>query len=145
MKQITTLVAAGAFALTGSALVAHENVKNPAVKARMDLMTGIGAGMKTLGDMAKGQVDFDAAAAQAAVDAIATAAAQIPAAFEAQEIDPKSDAADAIWENWDDFVTKSEALATAAGGTTITDAGSLGAAMGAIGGTCGACHRGYKL
>lgn len=144
MKPIKTLAIASVVALSGSALIAHANVENPTVKARMDLMSAIGADMKTLGQMAKGQIDFDAAAAQAALDAMAAAAAEIPAKFEANETDPESDAADAIWENWDDFVAKAETLKAAAG-ATVTDAASLGAAMGSVGPTCGGCHKPYKL
>lgn len=143
MKNIA--VAASVAALIATATLAHAEVTNPAVKARMDAMGAIGGSMKTLGGMAKGSMEFDAAQAQAAIDTIAENAAMVPALFEANETDPESEAAPAIWTNWDDFLMKSNALTTAAQGVTITDQASIGAAMGAIGGTCKACHSDYKL
>lgn len=127
------------------AAVAHAGVENKAVAARMAGMKAIGGSMKTLGGMAKGAVEFDVAAAQAAVDTIEAQSAQIPTLFEAQETDPMSEAKSEIWSNWDDFVAKSNALNAAAASVTITDADSVGAAMGAMGGSCKACHKDYRL
>ena len=76
-------------AATGA--LAHQGVKNPAVKARMDSMSAIGKSMKVLGGMAKGESSFDAMAVQAAVASIAEQAARTPALFEANETDPKSE------------------------------------------------------
>jgi cytochrome c556 len=64
--------------------------------------------------------------------------------FEANETDPLSDAKPEIWENLDDFAAKAGVLQVAAEGATITDAASIGAAMGAMGKTCGACHKVYR-
>ncbi len=133
-------------ALAASTALAHANVSNPAVKARMDLMSQIGANTKVLGDMAKGATAFDAARAQAAAAAIATHAANTPAAFQAQEDDPESEAKPAIWSNFGDFTAKSQALraaATKASGE-ITSMNSLRASLGAIGGTCKSCHEDYR-
>ncbi|NND21494.1 MAG: hypothetical protein HKO14_05350, partial [Silicimonas sp.] len=44
--------------LVASAALAHQGVKNPAVKARMDVMSAIGDNTKLLGRMAKGEVAF---------------------------------------------------------------------------------------
>ncbi|GAA3860084.1 cytochrome c [Celeribacter arenosi] len=126
-------------------VMARADVENPAVMARMDAMKTIGGSLKTLGDMAKGAVAFDAAAANAALDAVEQKAAAVPALFEAQETDPESEAKPEIWTNWEDFVAKSKALEMAAAGATITDQASIGAAMGALGGTCKACHSDYRM
>lgn len=82
-----------------------------AVKARMDAMSVIGAQMKVLGNMAKGQVAFDASAAQAAAALVAEQAAAVPALFETQVDDPKSEADPAIWTNYPDFSAKAGRLA----------------------------------
>jgi len=132
-------------ALAAMPTLAHSEVTNEAVKARMAAMKTIGGGMKTLGDMAKGAMAFDAVAAQGAVDSIEVAAAKVPALFEPQETDPKSEAKPEIWTNWDDFVTKAEALEKAAAGIAISAEADIGAAMGALGGACKACHSDYKL
>lgn len=128
-----------------SVALAHEGVQNPAVMARMDAMETIGDSMKILAGMAKGQVTFDADAANAALAVIAETAATVPALFEAEESDPKSAAAAEIWFDWDDFVAKSGALEAAAAAASISAPGDLGAAMGSLGGTCKACHMAYKL
>jgi cytochrome c556 len=64
--------------------------------------------------------------------------------FEANETDPMSDSKAEIWTNWDDFVAKANVLQVAAEGAVITDQASIGAALGAMGKTCGACHKVYR-
>ncbi len=145
MNKFKLLLATVAMGATTTAMIAHAEVEDPDVKARMETMSGIGANMKTLSQMSKGEIAFDAAAAQAAIDEIAEASETIPAVFETPAQDPESEASPEIWENWEDFVSKAEALQAAASGATVTDEASLGAAMGAIGGTCGSCHRAYQL
>lgn len=143
MKKLLT---ASAFFLSVSvAAVAHGGVENEVVKARMDAMKEIGSAMKVLGTMAKGAVEFDAVAAQAAVDAVADQSAMVPVLFEAQETDPMSEAKPEIWTNWDDFVAKSNALNAAATSVSITDASSIPAALGAMGGSCKDCHTDYRM
>ena len=92
---------------------AHEDVKNPTVKARMMAMSNIGGQMKTLGGMAKGAVAFDLEQAKAALAEIEKTAKTVPALFKDNETDPKSEALPAIWSNAD-FTVKSDALTSAA-------------------------------
>ncbi|MCK0139806.1 cytochrome c [Aliiroseovarius sp. F47248L] len=126
-------------------LFAHSEVKNPVVMERMKTMEAIRDGMKTLGDMAKGKVPFDADKATAAAAIIAESAEQVPQKFEANEMDPASEALPAIWESFDDFVQKSNDMVIAAKSVgTISNESALGAALGQIGGTCKACHRDYR-
>lgn len=143
MKKLLT--AAAVLVGLSAAALAHADVENQAVAARMESMKAIGGAMKTLGGMAKGAVDFDAVAAQAAVDEVAAQSGALPALFEAQETDPLSEAKPEIWTNWDDFVAKSNALNSAAEAITITDAASIGVAMQAIGGSCKDCHSDYRM
>lgn len=144
MIRFKPIFLAGAI-LAGTVAVAHSDATNPAVIARMDAMKAIGGAMKTLSTMAKGEMAFDAGAANAALATMAAKAAEAPALFQAQEDDPESDAADEIWTNWDDFVAKAGALEAAAKGANVATADDLGPAMGAVGGTCKACHQAYKL
>lgn len=138
------------FALPLSVLIAapalaHSDVKNPVVMDRMMTMKAIQGSMKTLGDMAKGKIPFDAEKATAAAAAMAHDGKKVPEKFRANETDPKSEALPAIWDNFDDFVQKSEAMVAAAASVgTIGDESALGAALGKIGGTCKACHRDYR-
>lgn len=146
MKRLLPALVTLSIALPFAApLAAHDDVKNPVVLERMKTMEAIGAGMKTLVGMAKGEIAFDAAKADAAVAAIAEHGAMAPAKFEANETDPATEALPAIWENWDDFVKKNEDMVMAAKSVgAIADQGALGAALGQIGGTCKACHRDYR-
>lgn len=146
--KLTTAAAIG-LALTISAFstaaLAHDEVKNPTVKARMMAMEAIGGSMKTLAGMAKGEMAFDAEKANAAMAVIAEKSAMAAPLFEANETDPKSESLPAIWENWDDFVKKMDDLTVASkANLTLADAGSLGAALGQVGGTCKACHSDYR-
>lgn len=125
--------------------IAHADVENQAVADRMAAMKAISGSLKTLGGMAKGAVEFDAAIAQAAVDTVEMQSGALPVLFEAQETDPLSDAKPEIWTNWDDFVSKANGLNATAAAITITDAASVGAALGAIGGTCKGCHSEYRM
>ncbi|MEQ9814499.1 MAG: cytochrome c [Azospirillaceae bacterium] len=60
----------------------------------------------------------------------------------------ESDALPAIWENWDDFSAganaASEAIAALAEAAESGDVAAIGAALGAAGQTCGACHETYR-
>ena len=137
---VTTLL------LAATAALAHQGVRNPAVKARMDAMGAISENTKILGAMAKGELSFDARAAREAARAIATTASDVPGLFEAPETDPKSEALPAIWDRFDDFVVKTETMVAAAdaASTSIETPADLRAALSAIGATCKACHEAYR-
>lgn len=124
---------------------AKEGVQNPAVKARMDAMAAIGASTRVLGDMAGGKADFDAAKAAEAAAAINATALTVPGLFEAPETDPVSEAKPEIWANWADFVAKTDALAAAAAAVDTSSLDGVKAGMGALGGSCKACHSAYRL
>lgn len=139
-------IALGVLLLTATAALAHQGVQNPAVKARMDGMTAIAENMKTLGQMAKGATEFDAAVAGSAAAAIAEHAAATPGLFEANETDPKSEARPEIWSNFEDFATKATELETIAVGfsASINEPEDLNAAMRAFGANCKSCHSVYR-
>jgi len=143
MNLLTKTILIGAILVAGAAF-AKDGVKDPTVKARMELMGTIAANTKVLGDMAGGKAPFEAAAAATAKANIAAAAAQIPAKFEPQATDPVSEAKPDIWTNWADFVAKSEALLVQAEALDTTSLESVQAGMGGIGGTCKACHSVYQ-
>ncbi|MCE8519392.1 cytochrome c [Ruegeria pomeroyi] len=131
---------------TASAALAHSGVSNPAVKARMHAMMQIADNTKILGAMAKGEAPFDADEARAAAAAIAAHAASVPTLFMAEEHDPKSEALPAIWQDFDTFGQRSEALTLAAAeaaGTIETEA-DLKPALARIGGTCKSCHQDFR-
>ena len=124
------------------AALAHQGASG-VVKARMDGMGVQQTAMKTLGAMARGQADFDAETAAAAFVTVAEAGRHVPAQFEVQDLSAPSEALPAIWENWDDFVAKSEAMVRAAD-VAPADLAELRAGLGAVGQTCSACHEVYR-
>ena len=144
MRRISMMVSA--VALVAGAAFAHTGVKNAAVMARMDGMSQMGEAVKTLGQMAKGEIAFDAMAAKQAAAAIAKHAAETPALFEAPEDDPKSEAKAEIWENFADFTDKSVALEKLALELSeeLADRSDLPAAMASLGDACSACHKAYR-
>lgn len=137
--------ALAAVLVLGSATAALSYATNPTVIARQKAMDQNGQAMKTLVPMMQGKTDFDAAAAQAALAAIATVAAGAPDLFKANEHDPESKAKDTIWDNFDDFTAKASALQTAAeAGAGVDSLAALQAAMGPVAQACKACHMEYK-
>ncbi len=140
----SALAAALVLGTAGTAVVAA--AMDPDVRARQEAMGLVGSNMKKIATMAKGEVDFDAAAAQVAFANIAEKAAMVPALFETQSnADPEAEARDAIWENWDDFVAKAGTLQAAAeAGAGVDSPEALAAAIGPLAETCKACHSTYK-
>lgn len=136
---------AAALAMIAAAALAHEGVKDPQVKARMDAMEEIAAATKVLGQMARGATAFDAEEAHGAAASIAARAAEVPALFEAQADDPTSEALPAIWQNFGDFTAKAGAMEQAArAATAISSPADLGPALSALGTTCKDCHGPYR-
>lgn len=126
--------------------LAHDGVQNPAVMARMEGMSGIAQSMKTLGQMAKGALDFDAEIARQAAESAAQHAAMIPDLFAEPEDDPKSEALPAIWENFDRFSAIAADLekAALAASQTISAPRDLGSAMQSMGASCKSCHSDFR-
>jgi len=132
-----------ALILVGSVALA-EGAVDPDVKARQDLMAASGAAMKTLGGMASAKIAFDATAAQAAKQVLIANAAGTLEVFKNQASDPAGHASNSIWTAWDDFSAKAGDMGTAAAALDTTSAEIVAAGLGAIGGTCKACHTAYK-
>jgi len=137
--------AVGVACLVAGAALAHEGVKNPAVMARMDGMSTIGAETKILGQMAKGEKPFEADVARAAAAKIATEAARIEPLFKAPEKDPMSESLPAVWTDFPDFVAKAKSLEDAALRVAeVTTKEELQTHLREIGATCSACHKVYR-
>lgn len=143
--RFATRTLAAVLALTATVAIAAEGVQDPLVKARQDLMQTVVRHTMTLGDMASGKTAFDATAAAAAREGLIAAAAEIPAKFETQADDPKSEAVvDKLWANFADFTAKGEAMGAAATALDASSLASVQAGMGAIGGSCRDCHQAYR-
>ena len=144
MKLIKAF-AIGAILAAGAAF-AQEAPTDPNAIARSELMKMVGMNTGILGNMASGKEPFDAAKAEGAKAALIEASAKIEATFMEQgAADPVSEAKPEIWANWEDFLVKAKALGDAAGAVDVASAETIGAGMGAIGGTCKDCHTTYRV
>ena len=99
--------------------------------------------------MANEEVELDEAVfVQSAAD-LAALAAMMPAGFQNQTLVAGSRSDPAIWDNWDDFQSKFEALIDATAGLADAAAnGGFSAAQGMVRQTtsnCGNCHNPYRL
>ena len=137
LTLILCLIATGA--------IAHDNVKDPTVKARMQLMDEIKQATGVLGGMAKTPASYSKTEAEAAKANLISLSAKIPAAFQDPATDPASEASPDIWTNWADYTAKANALNTAAQALDAGSASGVAAGMRAIGGACGSCHMPYRL
>lgn len=144
MKLTTKALAIG-FALVAGIAFAEAEATDPNVIARQDLMKTFGGAAKALGEMASGKVAYDAAAAEAAKQVLVAGSAQIAAKFEANAVDPATEAKPEIWTGWDDFITKGKGLETAAQALDVSSIEMIGAGMAGVGGACKACHTTYRM
>ena len=139
------LIFAAAIVGVSSVALAHQNVRNPSVKARMEAMEVMAAATKSLGLMVKEEAPFDSQQANLALLQIGKAAAETPDLFANPETDPVSEALPEIWEDFDDFAERSLALETlaqnAADVATLDDARM---ALGSVGRACKSCHEVYR-
>lgn len=152
MKKTFTLLAAAA-ALTGTFALAasHAGPHDGAIKARKAQMQLYAYNLGALGAMAKGEVEYTAEAASAAASNLAMLtkldqSTMWPAESDSMSVD-NSRALPDMWDNFPDVMAKGQALVTAAAAME-TAAGQgldeLRAAMGAVGGACGGCHKVYR-
>lgn len=124
---------------------AHSGVTNPAVKARMELMSEVQDATAVLGKMARKAMPFEAARAEAARLKLVETAAAIPLAFEAPEHDPKSEARPAIWRKWEQFQQSAEFMQTAAQGLDTRSLDTMRAGMAKLGRSCKSCHEAFRI
>ena len=128
-----------------SAALAHEGVSDPQVKSRMMVMEEIRLNMGAIGGMAKGKLPFDAKKAETAKSKLLKASAKVQPAFKPAAQDPASEAAPAIWSDWDGFSAKAVAMDVALEALDTSSLESLKAGLGAIGQSCGGCHKVYRI
>lgn len=137
-------------ALPGIA-IAQDRAMQTAINARQGIFQNYQLMLMTLGGMARGTVEYDAATAQAAADNL-VALTQLdarfswPAGSDNFSVDGTR-AKPEIWENFDDVVSKAVALneaAVALAAVASDGQGALGPAVGAVGSACGACHDDYR-
>jgi cytochrome c556 len=157
MKTRMTLAAGIAIAaLAATAVIGGSHADKEAlaaVKARKATMTLYAYELGVLGGMARGTIDYDAAAASTAASNLAkiTSMNQMriwaPGTSTAELGEDVTEALPKIWESGSKAAEIGQELASAAAameaaaGNGLED---LRGAIGAVGKTCGACHESYR-
>ncbi|RNF36375.1 c-type cytochrome [Paracoccus methylarcula] len=144
--SLTAMTAIAAFPLLAQADAAED-----AIEARHGFMKMLAINMGTLAGMAKGEIEYDeAAASTAGANLEALSKYTVPALFldgtANGEIDD-SDALPAIWEKPEDFGQKFADLGEAAAGAGDAVMGgqeNIGPVVQKLGGACKACHDDYR-
>jgi cytochrome c556 len=137
MAALTVLIASGLGVLAQS---------SDPITQRQNLMKNNQEQVRALTGMARGQVPFNAATAQAALQRIAQNAQQTPTLFPPGSHQGKTAALPAIWERKADFDARAAKLAqdATAAQAGVTDQASLQAAIQRVGQNCGGCHEPYR-
>lgn len=153
---IAGAVAAGAYFAAGlgasdNRLFAHEakasEAEHPAVVYRQSLMQTMKWHIGHLGGMAKGEMEFNAEAANRHATVISALATAIPEGFPEGSGTENSKALPDIWEDFAGFEENANDLHVAASELASAEdvsADNLGGYVQKIGGACGACHDDFR-
>lgn len=142
MKFAATAIACLALSTTAFA----QNVD--VIKERQAAFKKFGDQVKIGKPMAQGQADFDLEQAQAVFLEIAAISKTLPDLFpDDSKTGAETEALAVIWEQKDDFNARFEKLASdaSAAAGSVTDAGSFTATWGQVLGSCGGCHKVYRV
>lgn len=148
-RRLTLTLAAAAICL-GGAVSAQQDPLAAAAAARQAHMSLYAANLGVLGGMARGNMEYDAEAAQAAADNLVLLS-QVsqrfywPPGSSTDDIEGTR-ALPAIWEDGGIMEKGAAFVAAAAGMQEAAGQGleALQGAMGPLGGSCGGCHEAYR-
>ena len=129
-----------------SDILAHSGVLNKDVAARMTLMSNMGRNMGVLGKMLKQKTPFDKVKAAEAINNIEQLAVETPTVFEKRVLDPKSEAKEIIWEEFETFTKISNSLATSAKqlSSSMKSFDDLRPALITLSQSCKECHSRFR-
>jgi len=138
----TALVLAG----LGLGLTAVMAQSNP-IAERQQTMKGVGAATREGAAIAKGEVAFDAAKAQAVFKTYANAAQKMPTLFpDSSKTGGETTASPKIWEDQAGFKAAFAKFETdASAGATVAGLDGFRTAFGAATKNCGTCHEAYRI
>lgn len=151
MPRLLIAAAAATMAFSGLATAQDAPFKME-IAARQGIMAYRAIQIGTLGGMAKGEIPYDAAAAQKAADNL-LAAVSIDASMlwpkgSDHDANPASTALAALWADGSTIGDKAKAMTDAATAMQAAAGGGLDglkAAMGPLGGACGDCHKAFRV
>ncbi|MBT0957390.1 cytochrome c [Alphaproteobacteria bacterium KMM 3653] len=144
MKRCIALALA-AVIVGGAPLMAHDDVTNPAVKARMQAMVDISLASQWLRQMASEKRPFSKPFAEKSVATLMARAEALPELFAAQERDHASEAAPQVWTDREGFLAGVQAMEKAAAGVDTSSAASISATLKPLLDSCTACHKTYRI
>ena len=129
-----------------SDMLAHSGVLNKDVAARMTLMSSMGRNMGVLGKMLQKKAPFDQGKAVEAINNIEQLAVETPMVFEKRVLDPKSEAKELIWEEFESFTKISTGLATSAKqlSSSMKSSDDLRPALINLSQSCKECHSRFR-
>jgi len=138
-----------AFVVSVGTSVAHEGATG-IVKERMDAMSHVGGTMKTLSQMASGEIPFDGQKASVATQEVAAHMTRFGAQFPEGSNTHPSEAGPNIWTQNAEFLALTKELEEAAARATdvlagATDATVIPAILADMGKTCKACHAKFRV
>lgn len=144
-----TLLLVSLVLVAGLAPVQAQEDDQPLIEYRQKLMAGQRASMGSIADMMKFKLPFSAQHFAVHARNISEYAKLIPESFEKSVTAGPTDSKPEIWQNWDDFVAKANALSEASAQfAEAAAAGGEGAALmphvKAVGDACRACHNDYR-
>jgi len=145
MKTLVVAALAGAGIIAASVAISAEDP----ILVRQALMKNTGAAMGTLAKMAKGEMEFDAAAAALSVRIMQSTAYGVGFYFpKGSETGNKTTVSPAVWEKRGDFdaaLASFQATTSAAVANPPKTKEELGATVGALGKNCGTCHKAFRV
>ena len=125
------------------------DVVERAVDYRQGLMNVFAYNVTSMGDMVKGEVDFEPAVFAAHAKDLASAASlDLLGGFPVDSVNEDSDASETVWLDWEQFQQRHKALQEQSAKLAEVAAGGDEAAMkeqfGATAKTCKGCHDDFK-
>ena len=143
--KILKLFALSSF-LISSIAFAHSGVKDKNVKERMMLMKAMADNTKLIGQMLKKQTPFELTEVKLALEQLSSLSLQTPTVFEVNATDPKSEAKQNIWDEFDEFTRLSNELAknTSELAILVEDIDDLRPTLMKVSEGCKACHSKYR-
>ena len=143
--KILKLFALSSF-LISSIAFAHSGVKDKNVKERMMLMKAMADNTKLIGQMLKKQKPFELSEVKRALEQLASLSLQTPRVFEVNATDPKSEAKQNIWDEFDEFTKLSNELAknTSELAILVENINDLRPTLMKVSEGCKACHSKYR-
>ena len=143
--KILKLFALSSF-LISSIAFAHSGVKDKNVKERMMLMKAMANNTKRIGQMLKKQTPFELTEVKLALEQLSSLSLQTPTVFEVNATDPKSEAKQNIWDEFDEFTRLSNELAknTSELAILVEDIDDLRPTLMKVSEGCKACHSKYR-